>query len=548
MVLLFVFSGGILSLLLGVLVLLHSEGRRDVRYFGLLCLLAGTLVFCDTAFRIYPSLGVLQSAFAIAALLPLGVTIWVLEFLNLRQKLLKVITLSAPAIFLFFAAYVPGVIVTRVDKLLFFGYEGELGYLFGLYAFVLSSYMLFSVILLTSRYRKSAGVLKRQIKIITFGILLYAGAGLVFSLLLPKIFSIYSLTMLDAPSSIFFVAFSSYAIFRYQFFNIRVAAFELLTFLVWIFLFSNLFLSDISSSIFINSMLIVISIPGGIFLMRAIKKEVQTREKVSALAGDLISANERLRKLDQQKSEFVSIASHQLRTPITAIKGYTSMALEGSFGAVPDVVREPLDKIFVSSERLVALVEDLLTVSRIEQGRMEFHFGPVNMRTLVENMASKFNGVVKDKGLNLVVQTEDLGVYAVRGDEQKISQIVRSILENSVKFTEHGYIRILLSHDRMAGKVRVAFSDTGIGMDSIIVGSLFKKLEVTGKDHRRKTGQGLGLYIADQVIRAHGGSIWAESQGMGKGTTFFIEFPAWNATAHTHILEEGAPTHALVAT
>ncbi|MEK6830532.1 MAG: histidine kinase dimerization/phospho-acceptor domain-containing protein, partial [Nanoarchaeota archaeon] len=128
----------------------------------------------------------------------------------------------------------------------------------------------------------------------------------------------------------------------------------------------------------------------GTLLIRSVLKEIKTREQMEKLAGELGVANEKLKQLDQAKTEFISIASHQLRSPLTAIKGYSSMIIEGSYGAISEKVKETINKIFVSSNRLVSIIGDFLDVSRIELGKMQYEFTDFDIREMVQNLVEEF--------------------------------------------------------------------------------------------------------------------------------------------------------------
>ena len=164
------------------------------------------------------------------------------------------------------------------------------------------------------------------------------------------------------------------AILKHKFLDIKVVATELLTFSIWIFLLIQTMLSSNVSMGIVNGIIFVLVMIFGIYLIRSVKLEVERKEELQIMSDRRASANDQLRKLDNAKTEFISVASHQLRTPITAIKGFTSLILEGDYGEIGGGVRKAVEKVYVSTERLVNLIEDLLNVSRIESGRLSFNF------------------------------------------------------------------------------------------------------------------------------------------------------------------------------
>ena len=237
-------------------------------------------------------------------------------------------------------------------------------------------------------------------------------------------------------------------------------------------------------------------------------------------------ANARLKELDKQKSEFVSIASHQLRSPLTAIKGYSSMILEGSFGEINDKARGAIDRIFQSSQRLVLIIEDFLNLSRIEQGRMQYEWATIELRKLVEGVIAEMEGPLKDAQLSIDF-SHDNQEYNITADEGKVRQVVTNIIDNAIKYTKHGGITLKIKKDSDTRKILLEITDTGIGIPPDVTPKLFQKFsraEDAGKANIM--GTGLGLYVAKQIMLAHRGNIWVDSEGAGKGSTFYLEFMA----------------------
>ncbi|MBI2049135.1 MAG: HAMP domain-containing histidine kinase [Parcubacteria group bacterium] len=236
-------------------------------------------------------------------------------------------------------------------------------------------------------------------------------------------------------------------------------------------------------------------------------------------------ANARLKELDQRKSEFLSLASHQLRTPLTAIKGYASMLLEGSFGAVADTQKKPLDTIFQSSERLVQIIEDFLTISRIEQNRIIYSFDAVDLAPLLEGLVNDLSHEARKKNIMLSFSMDEGASCVVRADKGKIQQVLSNVIDNAIKYTPEGSIRVSCGKAG-SGVARVVVRDTGVGMDEATKEKIFGKFTRADDAGKVNTGgTGLGLYVARQLVEAHKGRIWAESEGKGKGSTFYIELP-----------------------
>ena len=282
----------------------------------------------------------------------------------------------------------------------------------------------------------------------------------------------------------------------------------------------QIFLSQSIVELAIKALVVVLVAIFGFLLARGIYKEIETREKMEKLTNQLIEANEDLRRMERQKTEFVSIASHQLRTPLTAIKGYASMLLEGSFGKLSDGTKDAIEKIYRSSQVLVVIIEDFLLVSRIEQKRMRYEFIAMDIRKIVEDIVQGLGEEAQEKGLSLVLKIEDGSDLEVSVDESKIKQVLHNVIGNAIKYTEKGSVNVSVSKNKVNGRVKISVVDTGIGVDKSMIPKMFVKFS---KGKKSKLGSGIGLYVAKEIVRAHKGHIWAESEGEGLGAAFFVE-------------------------
>lgn len=321
-----------------------------------------------------------------------------------------------------------------------------------------------------------------------------------------------------------FIAFTSYAIIRHGLLNIKVITTEILTFILAVVTFSEIVFSNSIGQIIFRSSVFVLVLMFGILLIKSVRREVEQREKIEILAKELTLANDKLRELDKQKTEFLSIASHQLRAPLTAIKGYSSLLLEKSFGEISDKVRGAVEVIFQSSQKLVAVIEDFLNITRIELGKMKYEMATVDLKQLVETAVKELQNQIAAKGLALKVDIPAGLDWRVEADAGKIAQVIGNLIDNATKYTKDGGITISLSKPLGARKVRLTIADTGVGMTPGAHAQLFQKF-TRAKDAGKVNiiGTGLGLYVAKQIVEAHGGKIWAESPGPGRGSTFYVE-------------------------
>lgn len=401
-----------------------------------------------------------------------------------------------------------------------------------LYVFFLVYFVILLIVSFKNLYRgysQFTNVERLQVFYISLGVGLSALLGLITNLALPIIGNSDFVNYGPYSILIFFV-FSAYAIIKYHLFDIKVVATELFVTLLSIFIFLRMLLAESIEDKIINGVLFLLMVFFGIFLIRSVLKEVKQREEISRLAEDLRKANLELKKLDQLKSEFVSLASHQLRTPLTVIKGYISMIQEGSFGAVPENLKETLRKIYISNERLIGLVGDFLNLSRIESGKLQYLFQPINLEEITSSVYEEFKEVAKEKKLELTYEHPDAPLPQAMIDKDKFRQVIMNLLDNAVKYTKRGFIKLKISLDSSHPNgiaILLSISDSGIGMNRDDLEMIFKRFSRGEQGFKANTGGlGLGLYLAKRIISDHGGEIWATSDGPGEGSTFWVRVPA----------------------
>ena len=238
---------------------------------------------------------------------------------------------------------------------------------------------------------------------------------------------------------------------------------------------------------------------------------------------ELAVANKRLLELDKLKDEFVSLASHELRTPMTVIKSYTWLLLQGKTGNMNAKQIIYLDRVYSSTNRLINLVNDMLNVSRIESGRITIDKKEVNIKQLIDDVITEMMPKAQEGKIELLVNYEQ-NLPSVMVDPDKIKEVIINLIGNSLKFTpENGKITISVS--QKDGEVVVKVSDTGSGIDKDDIQKLFQKFGIVGNNYLRKRnsqGTGLGLYLAKSLVELHGGRMWAQSEGVGKGSSFYF--------------------------
>jgi len=346
-------------------------------------------------------------------------------------------------------------------------------------------------------------------------------------------YNLYSLLLLPV-----FLLVIIYAVFELDIFRFKMLGTQYLVVGLVILITGQLFFVNGSTDRLLTILTVILTVGLSIVLYRNLERETDQRlhiEKLSEMLKfsktqveetntKLQTANEKLKGLDKLKTEFVSLASHQLRSPLTAIKGYASMLEEGDYGDINPEAKDAVNRIFESSQNLAKIVEDLLNVSKIEQGGMKYEMAEFDLGEVASSMCKDLSVVAENKGLKLTYLSEGIVDCIVNGDKDKIRQVVLNFIDNSIKYTKNGEIKVKV--EKKDSKVLFSVSDTGMGMSPEIRDTLFHKF-ARGEGARMNTsGSGLGLYLTKEITKAHGGRVWAESEGMGMGSTFFMELDA----------------------
>ncbi len=339
--------------------------------------------------------------------------------------------------------------------------------------------------------------------------------------------NLYSLFILPL-----FLALIIYAITSLAIFHIRSLATQLLIYVLLIMIGSQFFFLQNTTDKTLTVITFILSLTFSVFLMRTVKREELARRRIEELAQQLEhsnvsleTANEKLKGLDRLKTEFLSLASHQLRSPLTAIKGYSSMLVEGSFGKLTAKVDEPVKRIYTSAQGLVNIVEDLLNVSKIEQGGMKYEFQETDLAPLMKNLYEEMQIPAQSKNLTFTLDMKEGEKFMVNADPVKIKQVFLNLTDNSIKYTQEGGF-VTISLVRVDGTIEFTVKDNGVGISAETKAKLFEKFS-RGEGGKMNTGgSGLGLYLARQIAMAHKGEVIIDSEGLGKGSIFKVTIPA----------------------
>lgn len=408
--------------------------------------------------------------------------------------------------------------------------------LYNSYFALFISLVVYSHILLFKEYKLAEGLRKQQIQYFFVGSFLGFFGGS-FSFLPEYYINIYPVPNLTVS---FYPIIMGFAILRYKLMNLNVITAQLLIASLWVFISVRALISEFGSTEqLINILLLLITIVVGILLYKSVLQEVRSKEKIENLANSLEAANIELKRLDRAKSEFISIASHQLRTPLTIIKGYLSMIREGNYGAISADISTTVNKMYLSNERLIKLVNDLLDLSRMESGRMKYEFAEVDLEEVISSTVDEFQLPAKDKNIKFIWKKEKKSVPKIWGDAWKLRQVIFNLIDNALKYNREGDIEIKL--EKEDDKLKLSVKDNGIGMTEETINSIFQKFSRGRESAVAKVnavGVGLGLYIAKRIVDDHGGQIWVTSEGEGKGSIFYVLLPITRKQSDNNELNE----------
>lgn len=250
---------------------------------------------------------------------------------------------------------------------------------------------------------------------------------------------------------------------------------------------------------------------------------VTLQEKVDEATRKLRRTNEKLKEMDETKDDFISMASHQLRTPLTSVKGYLSMVLEGDAGKVTPMQQKMLEQAFTSSQRMTYLISDLLNVSRLKTGKFVIERTPTNLVTMVQQELAQLTEAAKGRNLTLIFNPPK-EFPTVLLDETKTRQLVMNFVDNAIYYTPPGGTIEIKIEDKPES-IELTVVDDGLGVPRRDQPHLFTKFYRANNARKaRPDGTGLGLFMAKKVVIAQGGAIIFKSQE-GKGSTFGFTFP-----------------------
>ncbi len=360
---------------------------------------------------------------------------------------------------------------------------------------------------------------KWEALLLGFGGLLFLGMFTV-SNVVGDLTLTYDFNLFGPLGMVAFLTAISYLIVRYRAFNMRVLAAQMLIAGLIILLFAALFVRSIENVryVLIGTLILVFLL--GWLLVRSVKREVEQRRRIEKLAHELEATNERQETL-------IHFISHEVKGFLNKDMVSFAALSEGDLGPLPAPMKQFVDQALMQSREGANSVIGILQASNQKKGTVTYKKEPVDMQAITENWFKKVKPVADNKGLAMTLAIDPSGApYTITGDAAQLGDhVLRNVIENSVNYTPSGSVTVSLS--KANGKVVFTVQDTGVGINAEDKKRLFTE-GGRGKDSLKVNvhSTGYGLFIAKNIVDAHGGTIRAESEGPGKGSKFVIELPA----------------------
>lgn len=568
-------------LILSILIGIRANKTLSGRFFLIFNLVAtawliisyGTILNSQGVITEYGvGIVLLRASYGVGALVLYFLLLFCLYFPNYLFSRLKASALIVSAtviacgafVISFLPSFIPSYTINHESELILASY-GHAQYV---YWVCLALIIIAVVYALTKQYIHSKDIIRIQVRYLFIGISLSVAFVLTTDLLLPAISQSDVTANFGQFGVLFFVAFAAFAILKHHLLDIKVIATESLVVILALILLIDAMLSKTIGTAILKWSIFVIVCFIGYRLIKSVLSEIRQKEQLQQLSNQLKSANQRLKEIDAMKTEFVSMASHELLTPISAIEGYLSMIVEEHLVTITDPkAKKYLDNIYASSRRLARLVGDLLNVSRIEQGRLALQKQVLNVDDLITQVIAELKFRAQERRMTMMPNLRIQGQAAMTyGDADKIKEVLVNLAGNSIKYTPEGG-KIIITADlwptqqvearyqQMASHVQrngahtgdgalqkivndkytqavgdkqivIAVADNGIGISPEDIGHLFQKFSRVGDWSTQEVqGTGLGLYISRALVELHHGRIWAESPGVKKGTIFYFSLP-----------------------
>lgn len=382
--------------------------------------------------------------------------------------------------------------------------------------------MLWILVLLVWRFLRSDTTFRKQVVLMGLGIEFFLFAFLTtgfFASYLNDagILTDYSLEYYGLFGMTAFMVIIGFLIVRFRAFNAGMIAAQALIFALIALIGSQFTFVTSMTHIVLVGITLILTAVAGIVLIRSVKREIEQRVRIEKLAQDLARAN-------NQQVTLIHFITHQIKGFVTKSRNIFAMMKEGEFGQMPETARDIINQGFESDTKGLNTIQEILNAANIKSGKVTFTMAPFDLKSLIESIAKDLAPAAAAKGLALNLHLGDEPLI-VNGDSAQLVNAYKNLVDNSIKYTPSGSVTLdLMKRD---GKAVFTVSDTGVGITPEDMKNLFTE-GGHGKESTKINvdSTGFGLYIVKNIVEAHKGRVWAESEGAGKGSRFIVELPA----------------------
>ncbi len=426
------------------------------------------------------------------------------------------------------------------------------GYGIFIFGITTTSLIVSGLYVLFQKTRTAVGTARSQLWFVWVGAMITFPSHVIFSFILPSFFENSRFIPLGALLSFPLVVCTAYAIIRHHLLNVRILATEALVFLIVIFSIFDVIIPKSGLEIIFRIATFVIVFAIGILLIRSMRREINQRDLLRELNEKLDGANHNLQakvdeqtreirkayevekvarieleRLDETKNQFITLTQHHLRTPLTTLRWCLSPLMNGELGRINAKANEAVRGAMVSTERLSHLIDTFLDVTQFQAGKNILRLEPTDLSLLIGRVIDelRFEAIRAQVVIHYDQVSASPCILAV--DPTKMKEVIFSVLQNAIRYN-HPKGSVNVSLEKTGKGVRIAVSDTGVGVPQNEQGDLFMQLFHRGASARAHdaSGMGLGLSVSRLFVEAHHGRIWLESEGSGKGSQVYIELPA----------------------
>lgn len=370
---------------------------------------------------------------------------------------------------------------------------------------------------LVRRVISSEGIERKQVALMSFGTFVTFMCIIAFNIVLPVAFNNARFLPLSALFIFPFIAATAYAIFRYKLLDVKVIATEIVAFFLSVATLSQVIFSTSTLELVLRSGIFGLVLSFSILLIRGVVKEVQQRELIEKQEKELELAN-------REQESLLHFMSHEVKGYLTESQAGFAAIVEGDYGEVPEKIKTMAGRALANVRRGVVTIMEILDASNFKKGTVSYDKKTFDFRAAIREVVEQLKPDAAAKGLTIDLAIGE-GKFDFVGDKEKLMRhVIRNLIDNAIKYTPSGTVKVTLADGKT---IRFAVKDSGVGITPEDMRNLFTE-GGRGKESIKVNvhSTGYGLYIAKKIVEAHGGRIWAESEGEGKGSQFTIEFPA----------------------